>query len=74
MVQARIRQRRQLVARQHDRRGDQVGIQADLGCAGHQRDQILAHRRLAAREVDLEHADLGQFVDHAQPFRRRQFL
>ena len=51
------------------RRGDQVGIEpAVAGLLDHPL-QVLAHRGLAAREVDLQHAHVGHVPDQAQPGR-----
>ena len=68
-----VRQRRELVAGQHDGRGDQVRIEPDLGRARDERDEILARRRLAAREMDLEHAQVRELVDHPEPFVGGEF-
>ena len=36
-------------------------------------DQILARGRLAAGEMDLQHADLGELGEDLLPFRGREF-
>ena len=73
MAQAGIGQCAQLVLRQQDRRGDQVGIEPDIGGVLHQLCNILTRSRLTTGEVDLQHADLGEFAQHLLPFVGAEF-
>ena len=67
VVEAGIGQRRELFARQQHRRGDEVGVEAEVGGVLDQLDEVLADGRLAAGEMDLEHADLGELGHHLLP-------
>ena len=59
-------------ARQRHARGDEVGVEA--GGDGGLQDllEILAHCRLPAGEVDLQHAERAGLAHYAPPLRRRQ--
>ena len=57
--------------KQH-RRGDQVGVKPGVGGMLHQLHQVLARGRLAAGEMDLQHADLGKLGEHLLPFLGRK--
>ena len=72
MAEAGIRERGQFFTRQQHRGGDQVGVEPGVAGMLHQLDQILARGRLAAGEMDLQHADLGKLGQNLLPFRRRQ--
>ena len=68
-----IGQRGQLFLGQQHRRGNEIAVQPDIGRVLHQFDQILARGRLAAREMDLQHADFGELAQNLLPFLGRQF-
>ena len=75
MAKPGIGQRRKLFLGQQHRRGNQVGIEPDVGRVLHQFGQILACGRLAAGEMDLQHADFGKLGQNLLPFlgRRARF-
>ena len=73
MTQPGIGQRAKFLFGQQHRRGDEIGVQPDIAGVLHQFDQILARGRLAAGEMDLQHADLGELGEHLLPFLGRQF-
>src|SRR5262249_31672377 len=54
--------------------GDEIGVEPDVVGAADEFLEVRARRRLAAGEVDLQHAHRRRLVDGARPFRRRQFL
>ena len=72
MAQSGIGQRGKLFAGQQHRRRDQVGVQPDVAGVLHQFDQILARGRLAAGEMDLQHADFGELGQNLLPFLGRE--
>ena len=72
MAEPGIGQRGELFAGQQHRRGDEIGVEPDVAGMLDQFDQVLARGRLAAGEMDLQHADLGEFGQHLLPFLRRQ--
>ena len=72
MAKPGIGQRRELFARQQHRRGDEIGVEPDIAGVLHQFDQILARGRLAAGEMDLQHADLGELGQNLLPFLGRE--
>ena len=57
-----------------DRRGDQVGVEPGLARRGDDLDQVAARRRLAAGQMDLQHAHRRRFAKHARPGRGVQFV
>ena len=68
MAEPGIGERRKFFLGQQHRRGDQVGVEPDIGRVLHQFDEILARGRLAAGEMDLQHADLGELGENLLPF------
>ena len=70
MAQPGIRQRCELFAGQQHGGRDEIGIKPDIAGVPDQFDQVLARGRLAAGEMDLQHADLGEFGQYLLPFRR----
>ena len=72
MAEPGIGQRRQFLLGQQHRRGDEIAVQPDIGRVLHQLDQILARGRLAAGEMDLQHADFGELAQNLLPFLGRQ--
>src|SRR6185312_551490 len=59
-------------ARQQHRGCDQVGVEPGVVGMLDEFDQVLARGRLAAGEVHLQHADLGEFAQHPLPFLGRK--
>ena len=72
VAQPGIGQRGKSFARQQHRGGDEVGVQPDIAGVLHQLDQVLARGGLAAGEMDLQHADLGEFGEDLLPFLGRK--
>ena len=72
VIEAGGRQPLETLARQRDGRRDQIRVEADLGRLGDDRLQVLPHRRLAAREMELQHAELRRLRQHVEPHLRRQ--
>ncbi len=72
VVQPGPGQRRQAIAREPDARGDQVRV--DPGMRGRRRDllEVAPRRRLAAREVELEHPQLARLAHHVDPLLGRE--
>src|SRR3954451_21688814 len=64
----------QPLARQQHGRGDEIGVEADIAGVLDQLDEVLARRGLAAGEMHLEHADLGEFAQDFFPFLGGQLL
>ena len=72
VVEAGRRQRLQSLARQRHGRCDEVGVEADLGRLRHDRFEVAPHGGLAAREVQLQDAEIGCLREHVEPNLRRQ--
>ena len=73
MAQPGIGQRLEFFLGQQHGRGDEVGVQPDVAGVLHQFDQILARGRLAAGEMNLQHADLGELGQNLFPFLGGEF-
>ena len=54
--------------------GDQIGVHAKLIGALHQLDDVVALQRLATREVQLQHSELGGLGKHPLPLLGRQLI
>ena len=72
MGQSGVSKRGQAFAAQQHGGGDEIRVQPNRGGVPHQFHQILARGRLATREMNLQHAHLGQFRKDLLPFLRRQ--
>ncbi len=68
VVEAVVAQLDEAVAGQRHAGGDEVGVEADLGRGLDDVFEVLARRRLAAREVDLQHAEGGGLAHDVLPF------
>src|SRR5215203_3275978 len=53
---------------------NEVGIKTEISGAGHKLDKVAALKRLTAREVELQDAELPGFGQHPLPLRRTQLL
>ena len=69
MIEARLDQRVELCLVEQHAGGDQVGVLAELGRVPDQLGQVAPQRRLAAREMGLQHAERGRLVEHPPPGR-----
>ena len=67
VIHSCLRERSHRAVVQRDAGGDDVGVEAARGGAGDQRGQVAPGQRFAAGEMDLQDADVGRFVEHAQP-------
>ena len=70
MIEAKLFQPLQAIARQRHAGGDEVGVEPRL-----RRDlddvlEIFANRRLAARQMDLQDSEFGGLPHHVLPFGR----
>ena len=73
MAKPGIGQHRELVLRQQNGGRDKVRIETDISRVPDQLFQILARCRLASGKMNLKHADVREFTQHALPFVRAQF-
>ena len=67
VIETGIGQRIQDLRRQTDRRGDQITVETGLARALDDIGEVAPRRRLAAREMHLQHAEGRRFAEHAGP-------
>ena len=68
----RLRQPLQPLARQQHAGGDEIGVEADLGRLRHDLLEVAAHGGLAARQMQLQDAEIGCLRQHVEPYLGRQ--
>ncbi len=69
VIEADAGERSQRLVGDADRRGDQVGVEACRVRGRRDVDEVAARARLAAREMHLQHAQRGRFLEHTRPGR-----
>ena len=72
VVEAEHGQPLQPLARQQHAGGDQVGVEPDLGRLRHDLLEVAAHGGLAARQMQLQDAEIGRLRQHVEPYLGRQ--
>src|SRR5262249_5854695 len=67
MIEPRIGKLAEPLIRDADTGGNEIGVEAGVARRCHDVDEIATRRRLAAREVDLQHAEPGGLAKHPRP-------
>ena len=74
VVEAVCGQRLQTLTRERHRRSDEIGVEADLGGLRDDLLQVAANGRLAARKMQLQHAEISRLRQHVEPHVGRQLV
>ena len=69
VVEPAVGEHAQGLRRQADRRGDEIAVEAGVARGRDDLGQIAPRRRLAARQMHLQHAEPGRFAEHTRPGR-----
>ena len=72
MIEAGVGQPLEPLAREQHAGRDEVGVEADLGRLRDDLLEVAAHGRLAAGQVQLQHAEVGGLRQHVAPDLGRQ--
>src|SRR5262247_4393726 len=67
VVEAELAKARQALAPKRNAARDQICIEVETPRFGDERLDIIAHQRLAPREVELDHAEVLRFAQDAEP-------